>query len=204
MNGPRAGRWTKACKMAFSRTAGTAARTSAAEGGCRHWGPCKTGRAPRTKARNMAGSRTLGPATCKAGSRASRALASAAADPRAQPAGSRTRWARSPPAPSRGRTPPAPPALLAPSQPHPPSAPTGKLRPAWVASALGLPGLPATPRRRFLPERTWAGSVASAAAPLPDGARDSAREEQALGPSAEEGKEGRRGRRAEVEGRFPG
>lgn len=98
MNGPKAILWTKAGKMAFSRTAGGAARTSNGEGGRRRRGPCLTGRTPGTKARNMAGSRTLVCARRKAGSHAALAQASAAAGPPGQPAGSRTRWAQRPPA----------------------------------------------------------------------------------------------------------
>lgn len=142
----------------------------------------------------MVGSRTPKPAQLKAGSRTGRAQASAAALRWGQPAGSRTRWARSPPAPSRGRTTPAPPALLAPGQHHSPSAPTGKLRSDRIA-CWGPRGFP----QRFLPEPTWAGSLASVAAPLSDGARDTSREGQALGPSGW----GRRGRGTEVEGSSP-
>lgn len=47
----------------------------------------------------------------------------------------------------------------------------------------GCPGISASSRRRFLPEESWAGSVASAAAPLTDRARDFASKGQALGPS---------------------
>lgn len=47
-------------------------------GGRRRRGPCSAGRAARTKARNMAGSRTPGPAPSRNGSRAGRAWVSAA------------------------------------------------------------------------------------------------------------------------------
>lgn len=117
--------------------------------------------------------RALGPprpAPRKAGSCASRAQASAAAGPRGQPAGSRTRWAG-----ARLRPPGA--ALLSPrprcSRQANPIRPLHRRgnRPLGLCSHWDGPGVPAAFRRRFLPQRTWAGSVASAAAAPTDGAR---------------------------------
>lgn len=77
MNGRRAECGTKACKMAFSRTARVVARPRPGRGPPAP-GTLQHGPRGRTKARNMAGSRTPGPAPSRNGSRASRAWVSAA------------------------------------------------------------------------------------------------------------------------------
>lgn len=164
----RAGRWTKARKMAFSRTAGGAAEPQPGRGLGGSRGPSwRTARAGQ-KPSNMAGSRTPGPepAPCEAGEPGSRepGRPEARPDRDTQPAGSRTRWAPRPPAAlrrGRPRSTPAPPAWLEPGQPHPPPALTGKLRTLGLASARASLGGPHASRtgRPGRPEGTRASSA---------------------------------------------
>lgn len=73
MNGQRSESRTKACKMAFFRTAGGAGRTSAGEGARRRGGLGSEALGAQTKARNVADSRTPGPARSTPGRRGHRA-----------------------------------------------------------------------------------------------------------------------------------
>lgn len=141
MNGRRAARRTKACKMAFSRTAGGAAGPSAGEGCAGAGGLVRRAARPGQKPATW---RALGPprpAPYEAGSRAGRAQESAAAGPRGQPAGSRTRWA------GARRRPPGAALLLPRPRCSRQANPIRPLHPreteaSRTASALGRPGGP--------------------------------------------------------------
>lgn len=160
-------------------------------------GLCQAGPTPGTKARDVAGARTPGPTPRKAGSRSGSAQAAAAARPRGQPAGSRTRWAQACLRPHGSAL--LPPRLRCSLQANPST--RGTHRETEVRSDCvhtrgpwGSPRLPAVVS--YLNGRRltqWSQRQL-----LTDRAQDTAREGRALGPSGG----GRRGRPAEVEGSF--
>lgn len=164
MNGTESRDWTKTCKMAFSRTAGGVARTSAREGAA---GAAALTRRAARQGQKPATWRALGP---PGPHRAKRAAAPAESGSPQRPAREPSRRVLGPagpgaPAPSRGRTPPAPPALLPPDQPHPPSAPTGKqVRSDFVrvGDSWGSPRLPAGVS--YLTDLGWLGGVSCSSA----------------------------------------
>lgn len=189
MNGTESRDWTKTCKMAFSRTAGGVARTSAREGAA---GAAALTRRAARQGQKPATWRALGPPgphrAKRAGGRAGGVRESAAAGPRAQPAGSRTRWARSARALSGPHS--SRPARAAPARPTPSALGTHReTGPFGFCPRWGLLGVPAASRRRFLPDGLGLARWRQLQLRSPT-EPDSAREGPALGPSGEAGAEG--------------